>query len=252
MRVISVVGNSGSGKTTFIRALIPHLTRFGPVGTLKHTGHHCMELPKGKDTTLMFEAGAQSVTGIDSGKILVTLRSTSVTEALDLLAGRETEIAVIEGFKDSMLPKIVIGDLEIERCILRNPTVDEVIMNMDKFPEYVTLEEMLRKIRKIPGSPSSTPHYLTYSRELSFSISNFQVADLEQTLRKLEESTGSQPGILAVRAGILNGDLFGSSKELLVAIAAADGETGALALTEIVKEFRNLGDRTTEKKESGI
>lgn len=240
MRVISVVGYSGSGKTTFIRTLIPHLTRFGPVGTLKHTGHHCMELPKGKDTTVMFEAGAQSVTGIDSGKLLVTLRSTSVTEALDLLSARGTSVAVIEGFKESRLPKIVIGDLEIDGCILRNPTVDEVVANLDKFPEYITREEMLQEIRKIPGSSSTTPHYVTFSRELNFNPPDSQVEDLEQTLRKLEESAGSHPGILAIRAGIRNGDLFGGSSELLVAIAVADSETGAPALMNILKEFWNL------------
>ncbi|HVN65323.1 MAG TPA: molybdopterin-guanine dinucleotide biosynthesis protein MobB, partial [Methanomicrobiales archaeon] len=63
MKIIQVTGVSGSGKTTFIRSLIPLLTRSGPVGTVKHTGHHSMEAPKGKDTTVMFEAGARAVAG---------------------------------------------------------------------------------------------------------------------------------------------------------------------------------------------
>ncbi|HMK16120.1 MAG TPA: molybdopterin-guanine dinucleotide biosynthesis protein MobB, partial [Methanomicrobiales archaeon] len=42
MKIVQVAGFSGSGKTTFIRALIPLLSRLGPVGTVKHTGHHSM------------------------------------------------------------------------------------------------------------------------------------------------------------------------------------------------------------------
>ena len=121
MKVIPVTGLSGSGKTTFIRSLIPVLARFGPVGTVKHTGHHSMELPKGKDTTVMFGAGAVAVAGIDQEKTLITLGSTSLADALDILAGQGIAIAVMEGYKGSPLPKIVIGDIDLEGCVLRQP-----------------------------------------------------------------------------------------------------------------------------------
>lgn len=241
MRVVSVSGRSGSGKTTFIRQLIPHLSRLGRVGTLKHTGHHRMELPDGKDTTVMFEAGAESVTGIDSGKLLATLRRNTVTDALDLLAAQGTDIAVIEGFKESRLPRIIIGDLESEFCVLRNPAIEDVVRNLDRFPEYVTSDEMLLGIRRKLGTPSPIPWYVTCRRDLGCDLTEESIGHLKTRLQEREESAASRPGILAVRAAVHRGYLFGGSNAILIALAAGDGETGSLALAEIVRGMGNSG-----------
>lgn len=40
MKIIQVAGRSNSGKTTFIRKLIPELKKIGPVGVIKHLGDH--------------------------------------------------------------------------------------------------------------------------------------------------------------------------------------------------------------------
>lgn len=148
MKVIPVSGPSGSGKTTFIRALIPLLRRLGPVGTVKHIGHHAMDLPEAKDTTVMFKAGAVAVAGIDEEKTIVTLRSTSLPNALGILSSQGVVFAVVEGYKTGPLPKIVIGDVDVENCILRNPSPEEVIRSLDRFPDYDTLGERLRSLGK--------------------------------------------------------------------------------------------------------
>jgi molybdopterin-guanine dinucleotide biosynthesis protein len=46
------------------------------------------------------------------------------------------DFAIIEGFKQYPYPKIVIGDLAIEKCILKNPSVGEVIDSLDLFEIY--------------------------------------------------------------------------------------------------------------------
>ena len=136
MRIIQVAGRSNSGKTTFIRKLIPELKKIGPVGVIKHLGDHEYLLECGKDTTLFYEAGADISTGIDAKKTVSVVQSTD----LDLILYRYAEtgilFTIIEGFKQRSFAKIVIGNLETERCILTNPTTDEVIQSLHLFDEY--------------------------------------------------------------------------------------------------------------------
>ncbi len=78
MKVIHIAGFSNSGKTTFISALIPELEKHGPVGVIKHIGHHGYSLPEGKDTTRFFEAGATASAGIDIRKTVLVLQENNL------------------------------------------------------------------------------------------------------------------------------------------------------------------------------
>jgi molybdopterin-guanine dinucleotide biosynthesis protein MobB len=229
VKVVSVAGYSGSGKTTFIRELVPRLREYGPIGTIKHTGHHSMEVPKGKDTTLMFEAGSDAVVGIDSGKLLVTLRSTSLAEALDLLADRGVAIAVIEGFKQSPLPKIVIGDHDLENCLLRNPKVEDVIPLLDRFPDYITMGALVREIGPPAGKGMKPECMVTCAIPFEYQ-GGFPDRQAQPFLREIGIEMQNRPEIARIRLAIRNGALFGGSNELLIAIAAKNGKTGSAAL----------------------
>jgi molybdopterin-guanine dinucleotide biosynthesis protein MobB len=228
VKVIPVTGLSGSGKTTFIRALIPLLARFGPVGTVKHTGHHSMELPEGKDTTVMFGAGAVAVAGIDREKTLVTLKSTSFSGALDILSGQGAAFAIVEGYKTGPLPKIVIGDIAVENCILRNPAPEDVMKALDRFPEYFTIRGIERELREdsaVAGRATA--------------IASATIALPQRTDEKdLPGITRDLPGITSMRAVIHRGSLYGRSDELLVAVAAETGEAAADALKAILSRTR--------------
>jgi molybdopterin-guanine dinucleotide biosynthesis protein MobB len=136
MKIIQVVGRSNSGKTTFIRNLIPELRKFGKVSVIKHLGDHDYHLEEGKDTTFFFEAGADIAVGIDAVKSVVAVRNNSLEDALRLLEVMGMNYTVIEGFKQFPFPKIVIGNLEIEKCVLMNPTVNQVVTNLDLFEDY--------------------------------------------------------------------------------------------------------------------
>ena len=136
MKVIQIAGLANSGKTTFIRQLVPALKSYGKVGVIKHLGDHDFLLEEGKDTTLFFECGADISTGIDAGKSVVMLRTIDLDAMLHLLRQQGVAFAVIEGFKKRTFPKIVIGDLPDKTCILRNPTVGEVISALPRFEDY--------------------------------------------------------------------------------------------------------------------
>jgi len=136
MKVIHVAGLSGSGKTVFISRLVPRLRELGPVAVVKHLGHHPWDLQEGKDTTVFFESGAISV-GIDSRKSVLVMEEHELEHVLGLLDRMEMAFAVIEGFKQKPYPKITIGRLpHPENVLLEDPAVEEVVENLDRFPDF--------------------------------------------------------------------------------------------------------------------
>ena len=136
MKIIQVVGSSGSGKTTFIRKLIPALKKQGTVAVVKHLGEHTFTIEEGKDTTVFFETGADISVGIDSHKAIAAIHKNTLEDVLSMLFNQGIDFAVIEGFKQRSYPKIVIGNIPAENCILSNPTVNEVSRSLDLFENF--------------------------------------------------------------------------------------------------------------------
>ena len=136
MKIIQVVGKSNSGKTSFIKKLIPELEKKGRVAVIKHLGDHEFNLEKEKDTTQFFDAGATISFGVDNKKSVGAKRTTRLEDLLFLLNTQGIEYTVIEGFKTYSYPKIVIGDLVAENCIAANPTVIEVLASLNRFEDY--------------------------------------------------------------------------------------------------------------------
>ncbi|MEI8330279.1 MAG: molybdopterin-guanine dinucleotide biosynthesis protein B [Methanomicrobiales archaeon] len=136
MKIIQVVGRSNSGKTTFIKELIPQLKTLGRVAVIKHLGDHEFELEKGKDTTGFFESGAEISVGIDAHKSVVAIHNNSLYYSLNLLFDQGINFAVVEGFKQISFPRIVIGNLETEKCILTNPNMVDVLASISAFEDF--------------------------------------------------------------------------------------------------------------------
>ena len=136
MKIIQIVGRSNSGKTAFIKQLIPKLKTLGRVAVIKHLGDHEYHLEAGKDTTDFFDAGAEISVGIDAHKSVAAIRKNSLDTVLRLLFDQGMDFAVIEGFKQLSFPKIVIGNLETDRCVLTNPRPDEVLASINSFEDF--------------------------------------------------------------------------------------------------------------------
>jgi molybdopterin-guanine dinucleotide biosynthesis protein MobB len=137
MKIIQIVGKSNSGKTTFIKCLIPELKKTGSVAVIKHLGHHIFNIEEGKDTSVFFESGADISVGIDDQKSVAITRKNTLDEALLTLHDQDVDFVIIEGFKQRLFPKIVIGDLETDNCILANPLVKDVIASLDMFDNFI-------------------------------------------------------------------------------------------------------------------
>lgn len=136
MRIIQIVGRSNSGKTTLIKNLIPELKKMGNVAVIKHLGDHSFEIEEGKDTTIFFNAGADISVGIDSHKSVVAIRKNSLDEVLCMLFNQNIDFAIIEGFKQRSFSKIVIGELPADNCILKNPSINEVLASLSLFENF--------------------------------------------------------------------------------------------------------------------
>lgn len=116
MRVVSVVGYKGVGKTTLIEALVPALGEHGRVATVKSI-HHDVTIDGGEtDTHRHREAGAETVVGV-APTMTFEVHSQgkqgdmSIEHVLRGLARDGYEYVVVEGFKDRELPAIVVGEV---------------------------------------------------------------------------------------------------------------------------------------------
>jgi molybdopterin synthase catalytic subunit len=140
MKVMAVVGPKKSGKTLLISSLIGYLKKRGRVGTIKHMPHHPIE-DKG-DTSRHFQAGASVVIGLGQNEIQFKVsREGSLDSALEELKNDGVNFAIVEGFKASTLPKIVLGEIEVSNCIRK---VD--VLEMDD----QMLEDLTKLVMKLP------------------------------------------------------------------------------------------------------
>ena len=127
MKVVSVVGPKKSGKTALVEAMVRGLRGRGRVGTIKNMPDHPIE-DRG-DTRRHFEAGAEVVVGVgQGGRLFKVARDGGLLAALEELRMSGVELAIVEGFKSSSLPKIVLGGIEVDNPIRRvdaSPPFDE-------------------------------------------------------------------------------------------------------------------------------
>ena len=112
---VSVVGNSGSGKTTFLEKLIPEMICRGlKVGTIKHDVHGFEMDKPGKDSWRHKQAGA-SATVISSpyqiGMVMDVAYDHTPEELLPLFNGMD--IILTEGYKRGDHPKMEMFRTEI-------------------------------------------------------------------------------------------------------------------------------------------
>ncbi len=110
--VVSIVGKSGSGKTSFMERLIPELRRRGwRVATIKHHAHPGFDFDvPGKDTWRHARAGSSTVLIVSPGKLAMIWdeigREPSLEEAVAMVP--EADIVLTEGYHWADTPKIEI------------------------------------------------------------------------------------------------------------------------------------------------
>ena len=109
--IVSIIGNSNSGKTTLIEKLIAELKARGyRVATIKHTPHGMTLGDSDKDSWRHLQAGSEA-TVISSPQRVVLIKPVTSDNTLDEIVplfGEEYDIILAEGFKQGSAPKIEV------------------------------------------------------------------------------------------------------------------------------------------------
>ncbi len=259
MKVISVVGYKKSGKTALVSSLVRNLSWFGTVGTVKHMGEQRLN-PADTDTGRHFDAGADMVIGLTgseaTGTELITFsRDSDLEHALDLLCDRGLDFAVVEGFKESNLPKIAIGDLQrVSNVVFRMPqdidmheelTASLVGMALAQ-PDRYTLEALIKKARKTPAirKAGAIGTFTGIVRELA---GNEKTSRLEfekyepeasKALDRIREELKQKEGILEVLIHHKTGIIKAGEDIVYIVIAAAHRTELFPALSEAIERIK--------------
>lgn len=112
--VLGVAAWSGTGKTTLLTRLLPHLRASGlDVGVVKHA-HHRFDVDKpGKDSYELRQAGACPML-VASHQRFALMRETpgqqepDLNHLLSLMVPHTPDLVIVEGFKAWPLPKLVL------------------------------------------------------------------------------------------------------------------------------------------------
>jgi molybdopterin-guanine dinucleotide biosynthesis protein B len=144
--IVSVVGKSGSGKTTFLEKLLPELKRRGyRVATVKHDTHGFDIDHPGKDTWRHAQAGADAVV-ISSPRRMALLQCLDGEMPLDEIAGYlpGVDIIITEGYKRGDKPKIEISRRARSTDLICDPEELIAVVADQAFPlnvPHFTLED---------------------------------------------------------------------------------------------------------------
>lgn len=134
--IITFVGKSGTGKTTFLEKLIPELKHRGlRLAVLKHDAHHFEMDRPGKDTYRFTAAGADVVT-ISNGEKFALIEQPPEELSLSEIIVRlpQVDLVLTEGYKKNPYPKIEIHRACLNRPLLAPETQLLAVMTDEPLP----------------------------------------------------------------------------------------------------------------------
>ncbi|MCQ1535671.1 molybdopterin synthase [Methanosarcina sp. KYL-1] len=254
MKVISVVGYKKSGKTALVSALVQKLSGFGSVGTVKHMGEFRYN-PEDTDTGRHFDAGADTVIGLTNTEMVSFSGDPDLERALDALCDRGLDFAVVEGFKQSKLPKIVLGDLDgVSNVLMRlpeNPDLHETL-SASIFglilaqPDRYTLDDLIKRVRQNPDirKAGAIGTFTGIVRELAEGTKTERLEfekyepEASKVLDKIREEIKQKEGILEVLIHHKTGVIEAGEDIVYIVIASAHRTELFPALSEAIERVK--------------
>lgn len=272
MKVISIVGYEESGKSALVTALVRKLSELGTVGTVKHMGKQSLN-PAEIEIVPHFDAGADMVIGITGKRIkeegitgitnsvatgtgLVSFsRDRDLDDALDMLCDQGFDFAVVEGFKESKLPKIVLGSLQdVSNAVIRVPEDidmhEELTSSLIEMaliqPDRYTLQALVRKIRKDPSirNTGAIGTFTGIVREIAGSEKTSRLEfekyepEASKILDKIRKEIKHKEGIQEVLIHHKTGVIKAGEDIVYIVIAAAHRTELFPALSEAIERIK--------------
>ena len=127
--VIGICGYHNSGKTTLIEKLIRRLRNEGyKIATIKNIPKKFSIDTEGKDTWKHRHAGASVVVASSPDETaFIFKRGMELKEIADILNEiARPDLILVEGHKQAEVPKISVGDIELEGAIKYEDNIDEI------------------------------------------------------------------------------------------------------------------------------
>ena len=127
--VIGICGYHNSGKTTLIEKLIKWLKNDGyKIATIKNIPKKFSIDTEGKDTWKHRQAGASVVVASSPDETaFIFKRGMELKEIADILNEIvHPDLILVEGHKRERIPKISVGDIELEGAIKYEDNIDEI------------------------------------------------------------------------------------------------------------------------------
>ncbi len=122
--ILGFAAYSGTGKTTTLKKLLPHLTDAGlRIGMIKHS-HHKVEIDRpGKDSYELRKAGASQMVLAAHQRWALMVEKTEpsepvLQEMVDALHQDQLDLILVEGFRHERFPKI-----ELYRPVMARPVL---------------------------------------------------------------------------------------------------------------------------------
>ena len=129
--IVSIVGQSQSGKTTLLERLIGEFRERGyRVAVVKHTVEDFEMDRPGKDTWRYAEAGSDAV-AISSPHRMALLKPQENNDSLEgilHLLGEDFDLVLVEGFHEAHVPKIEVHRSALKKGLRCSPDVLKAIV----------------------------------------------------------------------------------------------------------------------------
>ena len=154
--IVSVVGTSGSGKTTTIEHLIASLTKLGfRVGVAKHIHREGFTIDtEGKDTWKHARAGAKVIIGASPNELAIIKKmsfETKFEEITEILRRQELDVALLEGFSTALSKRIMV-----HKIVAAKSARDlKYTLSKTRPPILAITGQVTRTKKAIPNAPAS-------------------------------------------------------------------------------------------------
>lgn len=250
MRIISIIGYKKSGKTSLIEQLVKALKNCGSVGTIKHLHEHSINT-EGTDTWKHSRAGADVVIGVTQSELVKFSCDSNLISALDELADAGMDFGLVEGFKESTLPKIALGEVEAQNIVKRlnkpeSADIEEILNIILKQPEYHTLNSLIARIRRskdiekagVIGSFTGIVRAVTKDKRTEFLEFEEDSEVARQKMNKICTELKQKDGIIDVLMHHKTGIIQKGGDIVYIVVAAAHREQLFPVLREAIERLK--------------